>query len=913
MKINGNLQLNAGDISQIENLRVEKVSALPAHTATDAGRLVFLTNGNNVTYFNNGTAWVAFATGGNAAALQTEVDAIESSLGGAVNGAGVFVPAALTGAAGTALEVAPTSITAAIMALNSFAGAHDALSELTDVLLTGLATGDYLKWNGTKWVPDAVTLVDVTDVTATAAEVNQLHLSGVLKADLEKLHAVTSTAAELNALRGIPATLTATELGYVDGVTSPIQAQLNLLQAGDTTLNGLAALAGTGIVVETGVDTFTNRTLVAPSAGITIANAAGITGNPTFALANDLAALEGLTTTGYMVRTGDGTAATRSFSTIAGDIVITGSADGVLTDTTFGLATVTQDTAGTFVKVTLDGKGRVTGNTPVTTGDITALVDTTYVNIAGDTMTGDLNMGGTHTVTGLATPVGATDAANKAYVDAQTQGLTWKNAVVAASTGPLTLATGFAAGRVVDGVTLVLGDRILVKDQAAAKENGIYIVTVDAPTRALDMNAAAEFDGSAVFVQQGTINEGTGWTETATVTDVINDSKSFSQFSGGQAFVWGTGLSNTGNTVFVNLGAGIVELPSDEIGIDIVPSKAVQLTGTATGDKLTFVLDGAGLEQSSAGLKISALGVTNAMLAKSQLILNGDTGTDALVLGDTLQIKGTGVQGISTATTESSAGTSTVTITAADASASQKGVASFAAVDFDVTVGAVTIKAAGVDNVQLANSTIGYIGTTGGTNTAALGTAFSILGGSAPITTVSAAGSITINVADATTGAKGLASFDGSHFSVTAGAVSLAATLGDLTNVNAATVDSASVGDLLQYRAGEWTTRNETTMFGATSIDALSDVTLTATATGQTLVYSAGAFVNKKTFHLGTFTAATSWVVTHDIGQQYCNVTIVDNTDEVIIPQSIKFDSATRLTVTFNAGVAGKCVVMGIA
>ena len=70
-----------------------------------------------------------------------------------------------------------------------------------------------------------ITLSDVTDVTATAAEVNQLHDSTVTKSDLEKLHDVTASAAELNILDG--ATLDTTELNYVDGVTSSIQTQLD--------------------------------------------------------------------------------------------------------------------------------------------------------------------------------------------------------------------------------------------------------------------------------------------------------------------------------------------------------------------------------------------------------------------------------------------------------------------------------------------------------------------------------------------------------------------------------------------------------------------------------------------------------------------------------------------------------------
>jgi len=839
MKINGSLVFDESGLSQIENLRVEKVSSLPTWGSADVGRLVYVT-GSQVIWLGGASSWIALATGGNAAALQTEVDAVEVSLGVAVNSDGTFNAAGFQGVPGGS----PTSFTDAINKLAAYATGKDTLAELGDVALTSPAAGQFLEYNGTNWVNHTLETTDINGVTASASE--------------------------LNILDG--ATLSTAELNFVDGVTSPIQDQLDDLQAGDPGLNSLAALTDLGIVVQSDVDTFSARTLVAPTAGFTITNPGGVAGNPTFVLANDLAALEGLTSTGYVVRTGDGTATTRAFTGVAGNTVVT-NGSGVASDTTIDLAAITQAATGTFSKVTLDGFGRVTGNTPVVAADITSLVDSEYVNAGGDTMTGNLTMSGGATITGLPAPTSDTQAANKAYVDALQNGLSWKKAVRVATTGNINLASA-ASGY--DGVTLANGDRVLVKDQTAPAENGIYVFNGAgaALTRASDMDAAAEFDGSAVFVAEGTSQQGSGWTETATVATVGTDAVAFSQFTGGALYTWGDGLSNSGNTININLGAGIAQLPTDEVGIDLYDDTngALLLTtdgltqSTATGSKLYLKLSPTGgiVQTSADGLKIAASGVTNAMLQNSSVGLNGDAGTSTLALGQTLQIIGTSAQGIS-----SSVAGQTVTLTAADASSSQKGVASFSADDFTVTTGAVTIKT--VDNNQLAFSTITFVGDAG-SDAVALGESLTVQGDGAAISTAVTANNLKVSARDATDTLKGVASFAAADFTVTDGEVTAV----------------------------------------AKGLDSLTDVAVTSASTGDTLVYNGTNFANRKIYFLYTGTSNAVHTVTHSLGQKYCNVTVVDDSDNVVIPESIVFTSSTALTVTFNTAIACKVIVMGI-
>lgn len=133
-------------------------------------------------------------------------------------------------------------------------------------------------------------------VTSTAAELNILDGVTSTAAELNILDGVTATAAELNKLAGTPAGLTATELGYVDGVTSAIQTQLDGKQPLDADLTALAGLASAGMVARTGAGTVAARTITAGT-GITVTNGDGVSGNPTIALSGGSVTLLGTITT----------------------------------------------------------------------------------------------------------------------------------------------------------------------------------------------------------------------------------------------------------------------------------------------------------------------------------------------------------------------------------------------------------------------------------------------------------------------------------------------------------------------------------------------------------------------------------------------------------------------------------------
>lgn len=161
----------------------------------------------------------------------------------------------------------------------------------------------------------------------------------------------------------------------------------------------------------------------------------------------------------------------------------------------------------------------------------------------------DINLN-SHKITNLTNPTSAQDAATKAYVDSVAAGLAPKDAVRAATTGNVTLASGFENGDTIDGVTLATGDRILVKNQSAPAENGIYVVAASgAPVRATDADAQDELIGAAVFVSEGTVNGNTLWVMTTNAPITVDTTGLvWAQFGGPGAYTAGTGLTLTGTT-----------------------------------------------------------------------------------------------------------------------------------------------------------------------------------------------------------------------------------------------------------------------------------------------------------------------------------------------------------------------------
>jgi hypothetical protein len=181
------------------------------------------------------------------------------------------------------------------------------------------------------------------------------------------------------------------------------------------------------------------------------------------------------------------------------------------------------------------------------TGNVVGTTDTQ--TLSNKTLGSNLDAG-TYTITNLGTPQNSTDAATKAYVDAVSEGLHVHEAARVATQGNISIANGLENGDTAGGVTLATGDRVLVKDQTIAAENGIYVVQASGQAlRATDFDTATEIDsGDFIFVTSGTYAN-TGWVQTLKPATIGTDPLSFTQFSGAGTYTAGNGLSLDG-TVF---------------------------------------------------------------------------------------------------------------------------------------------------------------------------------------------------------------------------------------------------------------------------------------------------------------------------------------------------------------------------
>jgi hypothetical protein len=206
----------------------------------------------------------------------------------------------------------------------------------------------------------------------------------------------------------------------------------------------------------------------------------------------------------------------------------------------------------------------------------------------------------TSTVSGV-TPTADAHFATKGYVDSVSEGLDVKQSCQVATTANITIATALNSGDSIDGVTLANGDRVLVKDQSTATQNGIYVVG-DTPVRADDLATGADAAGAFTFVEQGSTNADIGFVCTSNKGSAVvgTNNLAFSTFSSSGNVTAGDGLDKNGNELSVDLKAnGGLVIESTELAVDL---SASSITGTLA------ISDG-GTGATSASASRTALGL----------------------------------------------------------------------------------------------------------------------------------------------------------------------------------------------------------------------------------------------------------------------------------------------------------------
>ena len=479
------------------------------------------------------------------------------------------------------------------------------------------------------------------------------------------------------------------------------------------------------------------------------------------------------------------------------------------------------------------------------------------------------------------TPTSAGHAASKAYVDNISAGMNWHPAVVAATSGVLpsstyadgttdangglgigaTLTATANASLAIDAVNVNNGNRVLIKNQADAKQNGIYVVTDKGSastkwilTRSTDSDnhlIGEVTAGDAVYVLYGSVNTNQSFvaTMTGSGTDGLvligTDNITWTQFSGASTFVAGNGLIRTGNTV------------------DVVSS-----TLNVTADSV----DLATVSQSNTTGGNLANGIVSAITVDSYGRVTGYQ---------------TGAQNV--------------------ASTSNKGIASFDPASFTVTSGNVVIKSGGVSNTQLANSSV-----TVGTTAIALGSSSTILAGLTSVTSTGFTGALTGNADTATKlstprNINGVA-FDGSAAITVKSSTTNALTIG--TGLSGSSFDGSgavtiAIDSTVSTLNGTQTLTNKT-LTSPTIQTILNTGTLTLPTSTDTLIGKAttDTLTNK------TFDTAGTGNVFKIAGTQISTITGTGAAVLAISP-TVTGLSTDTLNTTGNVVVGGNLTVNG--
>ena len=521
---------------------------------------------------------------------------------------------------------------------------------------------------------------------------------------------------------------------------------------------------------------------------------------------------------------------------------VTGAASTIVAADLTANKAVVSDAQGKVVEgsATAAEVGHLAGVTAPLQGQIDgkqAALGYTPLNKAGDNLEGDINAGG-HKISGLGAPVAPTDAARQIDIDNALSGLNWQEDV-----------KGVQVDATLDPGVAVKGDRYIVTDVAALHAGFGTIADVA-------NGDIVEHDGTEFVVVFDVSAEG----EKANGTLAWdNDSKTYKRllegawgsFGGLSDINAGAGLEQVGNTLNVRMGAGIVELPEDGVGIDLRAESGLALLdadgaeSTAADAKLSVKLDGVTLAKTAAGLKVAAAGIGAAEIAAAALG-DGLVGGDGSVL--TVKAKNAGGIIVDADGAES---------TAADAKLSVK-----------------------LDGPSLAKTAAGL--------------------------KVAAAGIGAAEIAAAALG-DGLVGGDGSVLTVKAKNAG-----GIVVDAEGVSVDNAKLGETFLAKTGDTAADLKVTAapVAETDVARLKEVT-DAKAAMQVVVDAVKAnFDASEVVYDGLATVQTTHTIAHNLNNRYPQVEVVDANGDTVLADVTRVD-ANNVSVTVAPATGVVVIVRG--
>jgi hypothetical protein len=425
-----------------------------------------------------------------------------------------------------------------------------------------------------KLATDSVTTVKITDLNVTTAKIADSAITSAKIADGTIVNADVNASAAIDATKIGGGAVSNTEFSYLDGVTSAIQTQIDSKQA--TITGGATTITSSDLTASRALTSNASGKVAVSSVTSTeLGYVSGVTSaiqtqiNTKLTASNNLSDVSSASTARTNLGLAIGTnvqAYDAELQAIAG---LTSAADKGIQFTGSGTAsTYDLTTAG---KALLDDADASAQRTTLGLGTI-ATQNANNVALTGGT------------ITGLGDPSSSSEAATKNYVDTLVAGLRTRVVARVASTTNVTIASGLENGDTIDGVTLVTGNRVLLKNQSTTSQNGLYIVVASgAASRDPEFDTISELAGQLILVSEGSSQQDTLWLCTTDTSATLGSSSiTYTQVypsSGGT--VTSVGLADAGASEFTVTNSPVTGSGTINIAVNSIANTKISGLGTA--------------------------------------------------------------------------------------------------------------------------------------------------------------------------------------------------------------------------------------------------------------------------------------------------------------------------------------------